>query len=323
MADGRKCVNAAPQHSLALYPGGGKGLRMAARIARLVAAVALAFAAPACAADAAASAPAPSSGPALWKVADADTTIYLFGTIHALPPGIHWFGGRVAQAFDSSGELVTEIDPAEAADVQGQIMAMATLPPGQSLRAMMKPEDRAEYETALASLGLPADALDRFEPWYATINLAMLPLLKDGYGPDSGVEYVLTDKAANKQRDALETVQFQIGLFDAMPMDKQLEYLDETVEGIPELSGMLAQMVADWLAGDADALAVLMNDEMQDAAIYDRLLVARNIKWAEWIDRRLKQPGAVFIAVGAGHLAGRGSVQEQLKARGITVTRIE
>jgi uncharacterized protein YbaP (TraB family) len=296
---------------------------MAARIARLVAAVALALFAAACAVDTAASHPAPPSGPALWKVADTDTTIYLFGTIHALPPGVDWFDGRVAQAFDSSDELVTEIDPAQAAGLQSEIMAMGTLPPGQSLRELMKPEDRVQYEAALATLGLPADALDRFEPWYATISLAMLPLLKDGYGPDSGVEYVLTDKAAGKQRDALETVQFQIGLFDAMPMDKQLEYLDETVEGIPELGTVLGQMVADWLAGDADALAALMNDQMRDDEIYDRLLVARNVKWAEWIDRRLEQPGAVFIAVGAGHLAGRGSVQDQLKARGIAVTRIE
>lgn len=324
MADARKTVNAALQHlHLRFTRAGAKGLRMAARIARLVAAVALALSTPACAADTAASKPAPPAGPALWKVADADTTIYLFGTIHALPPGIQWFDGRVAQAFDSSGELVTEIDPAQTAGLQGEIMATGTLPPGQSLRELMKPEDRAQYEAALAALGLPANALDRFEPWYATISLAMLPLLKDGYGPDSGVEYVLTDKAANKQRDALETVQFQIGLFDAMPMDKQLEYLDETVEGIPELGTVLGQMVSDWLAGDADALAVLMNDEMSDDEIYDRLLVARNVKWAAWIDQRLKQPGAVFIAVGAGHLAGRGSVQDQLKARGIAVTRIE
>jgi uncharacterized protein YbaP (TraB family) len=296
---------------------------MAARIARLVAAAALALSAPGCVAQTAARTPAAPSGPALWKVADADTTIYLFGTIHALPPGIDWFDGDVAQAFDSSGELVTEIDPAETKGLEGEIMAMATLPPGQSLRDLMKPEDRAQYEAALATLGLPVDALDRFEPWYATINLAMLPLLRDGYGPDSGVEYVLTDKAAAKQRDTLETAQFQIGLFDTMPMDKQLEYLDETVEGIPDFSKMLGQMVADWLAGDADALATLMNEEMSDDEIYDRLLVARNVKWAAWIDRRLDRPGAVFIAVGAGHLAGRGSVQDQLETRGIAVSRIE
>jgi uncharacterized protein len=290
-----------------------------------LAAFALLLTLPACGGDAIASAPAPHSpsGPALWKVADDDTTIYLFGTIHALPTGVEWFDGRVAQAFDGSTELVTEIDPKEAAGLQGEIMALAILPAGETLRDKMTAENRAEYEAAMTKVGLPVDALDRYEPWYATINLALLPLLQAGYGPDSGVEAVLTARAAAKQRGALETVQFQIGLFDSMPIEKQLEYLDETVEGLPELATMLDEMVADWLAGDADALAVLMNDEMSDAEIYDRLLVGRNKNWAAWIDDRLKQPGAVFIAVGAGHLAGKGSVQEQLAARGIAVTRIE
>ena len=44
--------------------------------------------------------------PAMWQVRDADTTIYLFGTIHALPQGIDWFGSAVAAAFDGSHELV-------------------------------------------------------------------------------------------------------------------------------------------------------------------------------------------------------------------------
>jgi uncharacterized protein YbaP (TraB family) len=296
---------------------------------------ALAFAVSACAGDATvappvsaapapvAATPATPAGPALWKVADDDTTIYLFGTIHALPPGVEWFDGHVAQAFDGSAELVTEIDPATAGAAQAEVLAMATLPSGQSLRALMTPENRTEYEAALAAMGLPPAALDRYEPWYATINLAMLPLLRDGYGPDSGVEYVLTGKAANKRRAALETVQFQIGLFDTLPLDKQLEYLDETVEGLPRMSAMLGEMVRDWLAGDADALALLMNDELSDAAIYDRLLVGRNVKWAEWIDDRLDRPGAVFVAVGAGHLAGPGSVQDQLAARGIAVSRVD
>ena len=32
-------------------------------------------------------------GPALWKVADKDTTIYLFGTVHALPKDVPWMRG--------------------------------------------------------------------------------------------------------------------------------------------------------------------------------------------------------------------------------------
>ena len=63
------------------------------------------------ASPATAEAPAgPAAGPArpaLWKVSDADTTIYLFGTIHLLPNGIEWYNGAVATAFEAADELVT------------------------------------------------------------------------------------------------------------------------------------------------------------------------------------------------------------------------
>ena len=70
----------------------------------------------------AAPAPAPAPArPSLWKVSDSDTTIYLFGTIHVLPKGIDWFGGKIEQAFDSSQELVTEIVESEPGQMQAAV----------------------------------------------------------------------------------------------------------------------------------------------------------------------------------------------------------
>lgn len=290
----------------------------------LAAAAALALALPACADSAAVSAPpaAAPSGPALWKVADDDTTIYLFGTIHALRPDIQWYDGRIAAAFASSGELVTEIDPEQVAGAERVALELGLLPPGQSLRALMTPGNRAEYEAALASLGLEANTLDRFEPWLATITLVRLQMEKQGYGPESGAEGAFVARAAGKAHRGLESAAFQLGLFDAIPPEQQLKYLDETVAGLPRFDAELGAMVADWLAGDADALALLLNEEMAGSELYDRLLIDRNVDWAAWIGRRLGQPGTVFVAVGAGHLAGKGSVQEQLASRGVSVSRV-
>ncbi len=81
-------------------------------------------------------------------------------------------------------------------------------------------------------------------------------------------------------------------------------------------------MVAEWLEGDAEALAHEMNDGTFDEALYQRFLVDRNANWADWIEQRLDAPGEVFVAVGAGHLAGPGSVQQQLAERGIAVRRV-
>ena len=55
----------------------------------------------------------------------------------------------------------------------------------------------------------------------------------------------------------------------------------------------------------------------------ERLFYARNANWAAWIDDRLDTPGSVFMAVGAGHLAGEKSVQDYLAERNISVTRIQ
>ncbi len=261
-------------------------------------------------------------GPALWQVADKDTTIYLFGTVHALPQTTTWFDGRIERAFNASDELVTEIDMSNAANSAQALQTASQLPADQSLRGLMMAEDRQQYEAALVGLGLPVEALDRYEPWFAAMTLSLLPLLRSGYDTQSGVELSLSGRAGTKKLGALETIEQQVALFDGLPQEAQLAFLDETVEKLPEATTSLNAMVAEWLEGDAVELANLINVELTDPVLYERLLTARNASWAGWIENRLEQPGTVFIAVGAGHLAGRGSVQDQLRKRGLKVKRV-
>jgi uncharacterized protein len=300
-------------------------------IARALIPAAALLALPGCATvpvETAAAAPAPvASGPALWKVADEDTTIYLFGTVHVLPEGGTWFDDRIAGALAASDTIVTELPPSALTDPASQqtIMAFAMLPPEKSLRAMLTEEQRATYESALGKLKIPAPAFDRFEPWFAAMTLSMLPLMQNGYKVDSGVEKVLESKAgATVKRDAVETLESQMKLFDELPADVQAKFLATTAENVDKVVPMLDDMVAAWRAGDADRLAALMNESMKDdPALADRLLYARNRNWAAWIDDRLDQPGTVFMAVGAGHLAGQQSVQDALAKRGIKSARVK
>ena len=261
-------------------------------------------------------------GPALWQLADDDTTIYLFGTVHALPRDKDWFDPRIERAFAASDELVTEVKVAEITSSNEALQNAGRLPEGQSLRALMSAENRLAFEAALVELGLPLAALDRLKPWFAAMTLSLLPAIRAGYQPEAGVEVALASRAENKRHAALETVEDQIALFDTLPQEEQLAYLAQTVEQVPLARTSLDAMVAEWLKGDADQLAVLLNAEITDPALYARLLTERNERWAEWIQRRLEQPGTVFVAVGAGHLAGAGSVQDQLRERGLRVQRI-
>lgn len=263
--------------------------------------------------------------PALWKVSDEDTTIYLFGTIHALPPSIDWFEGTVAAAFDESGELVTEIVRKDPGTMQEMVLSRAILSGGQSLRDLLNPEERAAYEAALTGLGVPLHAFDRFEPWYAAVGLSTVPLMRDGFAAEHGVEEMLSARARSlgHPHGALETAEYQLDLFDALPVEVQKRYLDQVVEDLPTMQNDLKLMIEAWKRGDADELARLMNAQEDDPVLVETLLTDRNRNWAKWIEGRLEQPGTVFLAVGAGHLAGTDSVQELLGESGITAERVQ
>jgi uncharacterized protein YbaP (TraB family) len=92
------------------------------------------------------------------------------------------------------------------------------LPEGQSLRAQLPPT-RAAMEKALAANGLPAASFDRFRPWYAAVALSTLPLMKSGYDPTNGVDVTLSALATERgiPHEALETPEYQLGLFDQLP----------------------------------------------------------------------------------------------------------
>ena len=260
--------------------------------------------------------------PALWKVSDKDTTIWLFGTIHILPAGITWYFGPIAKALEGSDTLVTEIvDPTDPA-VQAKIGRIALSDPPANLREKLPAKERAQYEAALAALNLPVSTFDANDPWYAAVALSTLPLMKDGFGTMNGAEALLIAKAQGKTHIGLETAESQLSLFDSLPQDTQVRYLGEVLKDLPKVGDEVRAMVEAWKAGKADELARLMNEDESDPLLMKVLLVDRNKNWAKWIEDRLKQPGTVFVAVGAGHLAGNDSVQAQLAADGIKAKRV-
>jgi uncharacterized protein YbaP (TraB family) len=264
--------------------------------------------------------------PALWAVRDADTTIYLFGTVHVLKPGTRWFEGGVRRAFDSADELVTEIiepeNPAEMGAIMGS-KAIAT--DGVALSDRLEPARRAPYQAAMTANGMPWQSFERMEPWMAGMMLSVAPLDRLGYSAEEGAEKILraAGLAAGKQMGALETVEQQIGYFDTLPLAQQIAFLDATVDGLPDVEGDFAKLIDHWARGKPDRLAAEMNESLEATPeLASVLLFERNARWAQWIKARMDRPGTVFVAVGAGHLAGKGSVQDQLKALGLRAKRV-
>jgi uncharacterized protein YbaP (TraB family) len=265
------------------------------------------------------------SDPAIWVVRDDDTTIYLFGTIHALKPGLSWFDEAVKDAFDKSDEVMLEMVQPDAATLQGLVVKLALNPAGPTITELLPEDKRAPYVAAMTAAGVPPQMFENFDPWLPAVTLAAVSLPKHGYQPDQGAEQVITAaaKAAGKPVRGLETAEQQLGFFDGLPQPLQVEFLVQTIDGLDKMGTTLDSMLAKWSDGDPDGLGKLMNDEMDDTPeLASVLLFQRNERWADWISERMKTPGTVFIAVGAGHLAGQDSVQSYLSKRGLTAERI-
>lgn len=270
---------------------------------------------------------ADNSDPALWVVKDADTTIYLFGTVHLLKPGLSWFDEAVKDAFDKSDTLVTEIaDMDNPAAMAPLVMKYAVDAKGRKLRDRLTASQRATYDAEMAKLKLPTAQLDAFDPWFVSLNASLVQYAKSRMNPESGSETILfaTAKKAGKTQVALETAEQQFGWFDAVPETEQVDGLITALTKGEEAQAMIERMNVAWNKGNADTLATIMNEEMDKYPETRRLLLTdRNARWADWISKRLDTPGTVFMAVGAGHLAGQGSVQDHLARHKIRTTRVQ
>ena len=163
--------------------------------------------------------------PALWAVKDADTTIYLFGTVHVMKPGVDWFKDGVRSAFDRSDELVLEIvEPDDQQALAATMAGKALARDGVKLSDRLSSEERTRYQGAMVANGLPWQAFEMFNPWMAGMALSVQPLEKLGYKSELGAEKLLTAtaKASGKKIGALETIEQQLGYFAGLPMEQQV-----------------------------------------------------------------------------------------------------
>lgn len=256
--------------------------------------------------------------PALWTVKRGDTTIYLFGTTHALKPEVTWFDGPIKAAFEQSQELVLEVlepDPARMAAIVGAAMTSDTRP----LIDRLPEKERPAYVQRLATYGLPPAAFDRFDPWFAMVNFSGLALRKAGYDTDLSCEHILLAAARNsgKALAGLETPEQQFGYFKSAPLPLQLESLVRLLDREDNTAEVVDNIARLWRGGDPEGVAAAMNAEFTSPAFAKTIITDRNARWAQWIEARLTRPGIVFVAVGAGHLGGKDSVQAVLAQGGI------
>jgi hypothetical protein len=265
-------------------------------------------------------------GPALWVVRDADSTLYLFGTVHVLRPETLWRWVRIEEAFDSADRVVLEISNPDDQAAFVPIIQQHGLSPERPLSGLLTADERAKLDAAAQTIGATGATFEPMRPWLAALTLSVAPLTKAGYDPQSGVELVLKARAtaAGKPVTGFETIDQQVRILAGFSEADQLAYLRSTLDEFETATTDLDRLADAWSRGDVRTIDRVGVQPMRraDRSVYEALLVRRNTDWANQIETMLEGEGEVFIAVGAAHLAGRDSVQAILARRGVEAERI-
>lgn len=299
--------------------------------AALFALTAFALVAPARADQVTASAPQPvltDVEPALYAVRDADSTIYLFGTVHIRRPGSQWGGANARAALAESDEVWTELEITDDAQARAQVLVvqLGMAPADQPLSSLLTEAENAKLTGLLQRHNASPAMFNRMRPWLAAITLSMMPMLQAGYETAAGVDNAIDAAAtANGQRRrAFETIEQQIGFLANLAPEVQHQMLVDALAQTEMGAEQIDLLSTAWERGDVDTLERLVVEDtrQQYPEVYRVLLVERNNAWMDVLTRELDRSGVDFIAVGAGHLLGPDGLVEQFRARGIAVERV-
>ena len=268
--------------------------------------------------------------PLMWKVSDADNSVYLLGSFHMLKPEDYPLSRDVDAAFADAESLVFEMAPAEMSSPElGMQMTQAGLrADGTRLDSELSAPTGAMLSAWLTANGLTQDVMQMFDPWYVGLMITVTEMTKLGLDPKLGLDAHLAALAteAGKPTAGLETGAQQIAFLDGMSKDEQLQFLAEALSESKDAKEETAKLHAAWRAGKADVLwqdmAAQMKKEYPD--LYKRINVERNDTWVPKIEKHLTQSAKddTLVVVGALHLLGPDGVVEKLRARGYTVERI-
>lgn len=275
--------------------------------------------------------------PLLWKVSDADNSVYLLGSFHLLKPDDYPLSKDVDAAFADAESLVFEMTPEEmSSPALGMQMGQAALrTDGTQLDSELPATTVALLGAWLSAngpelqeMGLTPQVVQLFEPWFVGLTISITEMTKLGLDQKLGLDLHLAALAteAGKPTAGLETGAQQIAFLDGMSKEEQLQFLAEALSQAKNVKEETTNLHAAWRAGKGDVLwqdmAVPMKKEYPN--LYQRINVARNDAWVPKIEKRLAAPGNddTLVVVGALHLLGPDGVVEKLRVKGYTVERV-
>lgn len=262
--------------------------------------------------------------PPMWVVEHNGKKLYLFGSLHLLPPHTKWSYEALDKARAESQVFVFEAPLDEGGGAMMRFVEKSgRLPFGKTLSDILPAKVHAELEEAAWSLQYPPMMLEPLRPWLAGVYLELYSYIKVGFSSFYGVDHVIEQEAKERgaERAYLETVEEQLSNFSALSQRGEITYLTATVHGVLAEPDMPLALARAWATADTQSLAKTIDEGFAEVPqLRAQLLVGRNRKWIPKLRAMLASDKTHFVTVGVGHLVGRDSVVAMLRARGYKVT---
>jgi uncharacterized protein len=264
----------------------------------------------------------------VWALKGAKNTVYLAGSVHVLRAADAKLPAAFDKAYADSTALVmeTDMDDLNPMEIQGWMLQHGMYVTEGSLKETIGQQRFDKLQIESNKLGLPAEMVDRLEPWVAAMTLAQMQLMKLGFDPEQGVEMQLVGRAKTDKKTitGFETMPEQLGFLDSLPVADQIRFLDMTIEEMHDTEKSVDELVVAWRTGNSGKLAALLSEEFTVApALYTTLVTDRNRRWMPELEKLLKSDKNVLVVVGALHLVGKGGLLDLAKAKGIEARQLQ
>lgn len=256
--------------------------------------------------------------PAIWKVADTDTSIFLFGTIHVLPYDFDWRTVQLDRIVKEAGSLIVE----GGAVPTVQPITPSGLPP---VVERLDGEARTLWRGMLAMLSEESGAaFDALPTWKVAQQIDATARRRRAPPLDAGADnqLMIIFKGSNKRVEAIEDSAAVDGTLSAVSEVEQRRVLKAQLQDVARPRPITERMALFHRWARGQSLDANPGRVTQSGMLSNRLLDRRNSAWADTIAGRMKEPGTVLVAVGAGHFEGERSLLAELAERGLQAERV-
>lgn len=263
----------------------------------------------------------------LWRVDTGGNVIYLLGSIHVLKEDAYPLAQVIEDAYNECQQILfeTNLDGLNDSEVMLKMLTMAIYPENESIEQNISSETYNALIGKLKGLSLSIGEFKQFKPWFVAMTLDIMEMRRLGFDLEYGMDQYFFNKAEvdDKEMSFLESVDFQINLFNEFDNNKQESYLRQTLDELELTEKIASDMINAWKTGDTKTIKSFVDQEFKDyPELYKILVLDRNEQWISKIEALKGSGKTALVIVGSAHLIGKGGIIELLREKGHAIEQL-